>query len=167
MPKGVYDRQNSKRVPAPLRDRFFAKVDRPDDTECWFWRGARQASGHGHFYWGGPASGGRRTIQAHRASWQLHRGSIPDGLCVLHKCDVPWCVNPDHLFLGTKADNTHDMLAKGREARGDRLPHTKLTPTQVRAIRECQLPTRQIAMLCGVSQASISLIKNGRQQGKV
>lgn len=155
MPRGVYKRTKIK----PLAERFSAKVHKQKGG-CWIWHGARNSFGHGQLYRGGPKSGGRRLLIAHRVSWELHHGSIPDGLCVLHKCDVPACVNPDHLFLGTKADNSADMIIKGRQKTGEQLPQSKLTWAQIDAIRRCSLTHKEIATLCGVSTGHISIIKN-------
>lgn len=83
------------------------------NTGCWLWlSGTNNGYGILSLY----EVYGRRTVLAHRASWEFHRGPIPEGLCVLHRCDTPPCINPAHLFLGTIADNTHDMIAKGRAA---------------------------------------------------
>lgn len=88
-------------------DRFWEKVDRSGD--CWTWiPTARSGFGYGKF------AINRTMINAHRASWILNFGEIPDGRFVLHKCDNPPCVRPDHLFLGTHTDNMRDMLSKGR-----------------------------------------------------
>lgn len=87
-------------------ERFWIKVNKASD--CWEWTGARLPAGYGVFWVNGKNEG------AHRVSWQLHKGPIPDGLWVLHKCDNPRCVRPDHLFLGTPKDNTQDCQRKGR-----------------------------------------------------
>lgn len=93
-----------------LVDRFWSKVDKTG--ECWEWRGAIAKSGYGHINRGRRGEG---VIRCHRLSWELaNQRSIPDGLYVLHKCDNPKCVRPDHLFLGTPTDNMRDMAAKGR-----------------------------------------------------
>lgn len=88
---------------------FWNKVNKTDS--CWLWTGALNEKGYGI------AWDGEHTQKAHRVSWMLEHGSMP-GLCVLHKCDVPNCVNPDHLFTGTRSDNNVDMVNKGRHVKG-------------------------------------------------
>lgn len=93
----------------PLTERFWRKVDKSAGPEgCWPWTGSRHGFGYGFVSAGGKRRG------AHRVSWELANGPIPDGLSVCHRCDNPPCVNPAHLFLGTVGDNTRDMMAKGR-----------------------------------------------------
>lgn len=94
--------------------RFWAKVDKRGPDDCWLWSGATIEFGHGQF------SSGKRNVYAHRYSWEMANGPIPDGLYVLHKCDVPACVNPSHLFLGTQTENMADMRRKGRGSKPPR-----------------------------------------------
>lgn len=93
--------------------RFWNKVNKTDG--CWLWTGSTGRRGYGAFRT--PAH--KYNQQTHRISYEIHYGPIPDGLWVLHRCDVPGCVRPDHLFLGTPADNMADMVQKGRAYSGD------------------------------------------------
>lgn len=153
------------RRPAP----FWSRVVKGDG--CWEWTGAR-SGGYGTVAVGG------RTVKAHRVSWEMTFGAIPDGLCVLHRCDNPGCVRPDHLFLGTVDDNNKDRAAKGRsrgvfdssaghpakKRRGEKHWQARLSDDDVRAIRA----RRASGALCddiardyGVNPATISRIARG------
>jgi len=106
-----------------VNERFFTRFERDQKTKCWNWLGALTPQGYGVIY-GEMLDGTRlgRTL-AHRVSWMLHKGPIPKGegahgTVVMHKCDNPTCVNPDHLMLGTQADNVKDMIVKGRKVSG-------------------------------------------------
>lgn len=87
---------------------FEAKYIPEPNTGCWLWTGSRCRDGYGNFY------DGSRVIGAHRFSWSVHKGQAPGKFHVLHKCDTPACVNPDHLKLGTHTDNMRDSRLKGR-----------------------------------------------------
>ena len=111
------------------RERFVEKIASKPKDGCWLWGGGLHVDGYGTFHADG------RTRGAHRVSYELFKGPIPEGLHVLHLCDVPGCVNPDHLFTGTNRDNVRDMIAKGRVRGGVRHPRAKATEDDVRAIR--------------------------------
>jgi hypothetical protein len=95
-------------MPSPEK-RFWLRVNK--DGDCWLWTGGRGSDGYGKFYVA------PKTVRVHRFSYQLHLGPIPEGMLVCHMCDTPLCVNPAHLFVGTPADNTRDMVEKGRVTR--------------------------------------------------
>ena len=126
--------------------RFFEKVRKLnlDSGGCWIWIGLKNKKGYGRF----SVSRSIGMLLAHRLSWEIHRGSIPSGMCILHRCDVPACVNPEHLFLGTRQDNNQDMIKKGRarfvawmfikpehRVRGENAKSAKLTEAEVVLIR--------------------------------
>lgn len=152
--RGASHRFCSKRCKgmASRRDiaaRFWEKVDTSGD--CWIWTGSKNPNGYGQL------TIDNRCTTAHRVSWAIHNGGIPDGLHVLHHCDNPACIRPEHLFLGTHTDNMRDAAAKGRSAsqvhrarwckgprtqkqiegqvRGERNAAAKLTSSDVIAIR--------------------------------
>ena len=94
---------------------FWAKVNKTDS--CWLWTASKRHKGYGAFVWA-DKNGCIVQGRAHRFIWEIKNGKIPEGMCVLHKCDTPACVNPEHLFLGTKAENNRDMCAKKRHVKG-------------------------------------------------
>jgi hypothetical protein len=92
--------------------RFWSKVNKSGG--CWLWKASKRNKGYGAFVWA-DEKGDIIQGRAHRFSYELHCGKIPNGLCVLHKCDNPACVRPSHLFLGSKAENNEDMFLKKRK----------------------------------------------------
>jgi hypothetical protein len=125
---------------------------------CLVWQRGRTRTGYGRL------TADKKRISAHRLAWELAHGPIPDGMCVCHRCDNPACVDADHLFLGTIADNVADMIAKGRAVYppGERNGRAKLTELDVLAIRASSLPQRALADHYGVGKACIHKIKHGR-----
>jgi HNH endonuclease len=159
----------------PVADRFWSKVRKSD--ACWEWTAARHPFGYGLLQIEG------RSIGAHRVSYALHYGLVPDGIFVLHRCDNPACVRPDHLFLGTHADNMRDKTEKGRNnapsgdrapvrlhpeivRRGDNHPQARLTWEEVRLIKTLYATGgythRALSDRFGVSRTSVTHIINGK-----
>jgi HNH endonuclease len=95
--------------PQPIEPRFWPKVRKT--KTCWLWTGSKNNKGYGQLRVGGRKGSAR---SAHRIAWELANGPLVPGRCILHRCDTPACVRPDHLFEGSKADNTRDMVLKGR-----------------------------------------------------
>lgn len=121
-------------------------------SSCWEWTAHKNSKGYGRI------GQGRAENRAHRLSYRLLVGKIPEGMCVLHKCDNPSCVRPEHLFLGDQAANVRDMVAKGRQLYGERVKNSKLTAEDVLGIRRMYaegVGSRELGLLFGVSQANI------------
>ena len=139
--------------------RFWAKVDRTGD--CWIWTASKKRFGYGRFMLHG------RQWTAPRVAWVIVHGSIPEGLHILHRCDNPPCVRPDHLFTGTNADNVADKQAKGRArtAQGSLSGMAKLDEASVVAIRHAyasgDASTPQLAREYGVTTGLIGAIIRG------
>jgi hypothetical protein len=136
--------------------RFWQNVRAEPDH--WLWMGALDSVGYGRIYADGA------EVKAHRASWRIHFGPIPEGMFVCHTCDIRHCVHPAHLFLGTHADNMRDQAEKGRAAR------TKLTPSDVVVAREMHgagWTMQQIANAFDVDRVTISRIVRGLRRTAV
>lgn len=140
---------------ATLQDRFDRYVMPVTECGCWLWIGSLNKGGYGQI------NVAKQMINTHRISWELHRGQVPDGLYVLHTCDVRSCVNPDHLFLGTHVENMIDMKKKKRSQYGERNPHRKLSEADVIKIRTSPLNQYELAEKYNLTQSAISSIQLG------
>ena len=136
-----------------IRERFLKSVNKT--KTCWLWTGALNTKGYGWI------SRTRKLgpTRAHRLSYEMYVGHIPKGKLVLHRCDVKECVNPAHLFVGTPADNTNDMIRKARQVKGEKASWSKITVRDVKAIRASKEDQETLAARYGLCQQSISLIK--------
>ena len=140
------------------KERIQAKVALAS-SGCWEWTGAKYWTGYGRII------ADKVHYAAHRASYMLYVGDIPDGMVVCHKCDNPSCVNPEHLFIGTKADNSSDMVRKVRSARGEKNAKAKLTEDQARQVldlRKRGMTLDALAKRFGVTKAAIRFLVIGR-----
>lgn len=157
--------------------KFWSKVNKTG--ECWLWTGNRQTKhktrnkgGYGTLTRTPVSRAKKKTIYAHRFSWELHFGEIPEGMFVCHHCDVVLCVRPDHLFLGTAADNNTDMTRKGRhwspDYTGEKHPCalvTEVDVVEIRSLRASGVRRATVASLYGMSVSNVSAIAN-RQNWK-
>ena len=128
------------------------------NSGCWLWDGAADPKGYGRIRIN------KRTRLTHRISYAEHRGPIADEVCVLHKCNVPACINPDHLYLGDRADNRRDAVAAGHVPYGDRHPDTKLSEKDAAYVRRSKEQGRVLARQFKVSEQLISMIRHGHKR---
>lgn len=135
-----------------------------EEDGCWMFLGPWTTHGYGHLSYDG------QIFRAHRISYELNCGLVPEGKMVLHKCDHRYCINPEHLFLGTAQDNVNDMIAKGRDIFGENFGENngqaKLTEDEVRQIRrllaEGHHTQDQIGDMFGVTRGAVKQIKHGK-----
>ena len=135
-----------------IQERFNTKY-RDSATGCWMWTACVNTDGYGRLNVAG------KMRLAHRISYKLHVGPIPEGLHVCHTCDTPGCVNPGHLFIGTPLDNHRDKVSKGRSTTGEKHGRSKLTENDITLIRQDTRTTRELGALYNVHYSRISRIK--------
>ena len=139
------------------KERFDEKWEE-DENGCWIWIAGMKHQGYGSFWYSG------EELSAHRASYWIHNDQHPGDECVLHKCDVKKCVNPDHLYLGNRSDNMQDALDAGM-MQGENASRAKLTDDEVEEIRELydegEMTNKAIAERFDVTQSHISKIGTG------
>jgi len=139
-------------------DRLMDKVSPEPNSGCWLWAACTNKQGYGFLRVDG------KNKYAHRLSYEFHCDEIEDGMLICHKCDNPSCVNPEHLFAGTRVENSQDMVKKGRGPvqDGEKNPSAKLTKDQVVEIKSAVGSQRSIAEKYGITQSNVSLIKRGK-----
>lgn len=142
----------------PLEQKFWPYVNKTDG--CWRWVG--EINGRIGNRYGRVRHHRNGFLKAHRVSYQLHYGEIPDGRCVLHRCDNNLCVNPDHLFLGTSAENNHDRHRKGR----DYIKHSSLLVEEMFRLRNLGFNGVEISELIDVPKSTVHEILGGRSRAK-
>lgn len=147
---------------------FWGYVDVRGESECWLWTGLIDRSGYGSFRIGLGSKKNNPSFRSHRVAYALVNGSIPPGLYILHKCDTPACCNPSHLYAGTPADNSKDMVDRGRLKRPT--THPKLTAEDVVEIRKMRMDGKELAEIgafFGVRKSHVWAICYGNAWGSV
>ena len=136
-------------------ERFEEKISPEPMSGCWLWNANARPDGYGYFW------DGQKRVRAHRFSFELYRHSVNDDTHVLHRCDTPACVNPDHLFLGTDADNNADRKMKGRvfRPRGQLSGRALLTEDDVKMIRLDRRASRTVAAAFGITHTQVLYIR--------
>lgn len=137
---------------------FHKKYEIVTETGCWIWMASHHARGYGLIHTGRDLRAGKMEF-AHRVSYEIHYGPFDQSLSVLHRCDNPWCVNPNHLFLGSHQDNMRDMSNKRRNVNQTK----KLTKEQVEEIRKTphSISTKTLALYYGISEGHMSRVRRG------
>lgn len=143
------------------RARFWSYVVKSDG--CWRWTGNKNNKGYGMTRFPSDGSGRRAMLLAHRVAYELTQGPIPEGLEVCHSCDNPECVRPDHLWLGTRAENTADCREKRRHVYGTRQPGAKLRVADVLQVRSSVASVTTLAAQFGVSVRHVYRVRSGER----
>ncbi len=159
-------RLNKNYINSKVVQRFEGKFFKDVDTDCWNWNAGKTGKGYGQFKLKG------KYVQAHRFSYLYYVGEYPEYLHVLHTCDNPLCVNPDHLFLGTNTSNMQDKVLKSRcnHKSGEKHHKAKLTMHQVRRIREfasVEVSYRELSNLFSVDTSTIRRIVENKRYKEV
>ena len=153
----------------PLSVRFWRHVAKTEG--CWFWTGNKLLSGYGVMHVRGKDGSRDCQLRVHRLSYELHYGQIAEGMDVLHRCDNPACVRPDHLFVGSAGDNARDKVSKGRQARGETHGHSLVTEAQVRELRSRfaagGVTYKALGAEYGLSRSGATDIIKGKRWGHV
>jgi hypothetical protein len=140
------------------QERFWTYVDKKDRDECWIWTGRRDRGGYGTL----------RTktsqVRAHRVSFEIHKGEIPEGMVIRHTCHNPPCVNPNHLLSGTNLDNVMDKVLAGRCRTNEDHPNTKFSNEVVAQVRAAKGKRKDIAKQFGISESQVGNIRSGAQR---
>lgn len=147
-----------KRPDGPPAFRFFRKVNKHTLTGCWLWTGTTNTLGYGHF-----KADTDTTVRAHRWSYEYHIGPIPEGMLVMHKCDTPGCVNPDHLEVGTPKENSEDCVRKGRR-KGTHKRLTTLQREQIRLLKAEGVQIADIARILGTTRSTVWRWTRGKRR---
>lgn len=139
-----------KKKDIPIEDIFLSKIKKTET--CWIWTGPKAVTGYGLI------SKNYKKILTHRFSYEFHKGPIPYGKLIMHSCDNPPCINPDHLSIGTNRENQLDSMAKGRRPKGENHWNSKLSSSDVLKIRELNgiISHQKISNIFGVNRTTIS-----------
>jgi hypothetical protein len=140
----------------PLETRFWTKVERRTESECWPWTASTDGFGYGMI-----GVGSHSTKRSHVVSYELHKGPVPVGMVVRHTCDNPICVNPGHLLIGTVRDNTTDRMERGRSKGGHPHGPIKVTVADIAFIRASTETTTVLARRFGLSCTHTRRLRRG------
>lgn len=160
--RGCLNARRREEADARAAARFWSKVSGESESECWEWTGHKTKLGYGRVNFK-PGF----TMLAHRVAYYLVHGNLPSDTLICHNCDNPGCVNPKHLFMGSHADNTADMMAKGRHRyegfeTGENHPSARLTKSQAQEVFLSDRPAKELAAEYGISATAIRYIWSGK-----